>query len=405
MTYLDTIFRISDKYLRRTFNDDQLSEFKHLCRDNLGEVKGRKATIDGFINTYFEAIKQEYQARHPFSSSLDEFLHGNVEKTKAVWGDCLDVLRVMRTESVQLMITSPPYYNAREYSQWENLDSYLSDMDAIITEAYRVLDNHRPFVFNIGDVFDNDHRHTRSSWGKRRIPLGAYFTQIFEDAGFTFVDDFIWDKGEVQTSRHKNGDTPYPLYQYPINCYEHIFVFYKHRKDDTLYPCPVCGCLKVNGNAYSGVGIKSWECKNLECSDRSKANRGKRFSVRHYTMNGLKQSENVIPSELLSQWRRDIVKFPPVIKTNSKGENIEGHSAPFPNAIPEYAIKVFSGYGEAVLDPFAGTFTTAIEATRLGRNGIGIEVAKDSYRDAFFLKLNQRLPGVDSMEEDYYARS
>lgn len=119
---------------------------------------------------------------------------------------------------------------------------------------------------------------------------------MFEQAGFRFVDDFIWDKGEVESQRHKNGDTPYPLYQYPMNCYEHVFVFYKHRQDDMLYPCPVCGCLKVNGNAYSGVG-------------------------------------------------------------------------------------------EAVLDPFAGSFTTAIEAQQLRRNGIGIELNKATFRDSIIDNL------------------
>ncbi|GMO68491.1 MAG: hypothetical protein Nk1A_7280 [Endomicrobiia bacterium] len=100
---------------------------------------------------------------------------------------------------------SPPYYNAREYSHWENLNAYLNDMRLIIKEAYRVLDNHRVFVFNVGDIFDNDNITTTSVWGNRRIPLGMYFTRIFEEEGFTFVDDIIWDKGEVQSYRHKNG--------------------------------------------------------------------------------------------------------------------------------------------------------------------------------------------------------
>jgi DNA modification methylase len=114
-------------------------------------------------------------------------------------------------ESIHLMVTSPPYYNAREYSHWKNLNAYLDDMHLIVREAYRVLDNHRVFVFNVGDIFDNDNITTTSTWGKRRIPLGAYFTKIFEEEGFTFVDDFIWDKGEVQSERHKNGNKPYPF--------------------------------------------------------------------------------------------------------------------------------------------------------------------------------------------------
>ena len=106
------------------------------------------------------------------------------------------------------------------------------------------------------------------------------FPSIFESEGFTFVDDFIWDKGEVQSQRQKNAGKPYPFYQYPLNCYEHILIFHKHRLDLTRYPCPVCGSLKVNGNTQSEVGLQSWECKNLSCFERSVSNRGKRFSAK-----------------------------------------------------------------------------------------------------------------------------
>ena len=386
--YLHKIFEISDKYLRRVFNEQQLNEFKTDC---LSHIRGdRDSTIEQFIKAYYDFVKKEYQKQYANADpSLNQDIFSEPNRPKLLWGNCLDFLRRMDSESVQLMITSPPYYNARDYSQWETLDDYLDDMSSIIKECYRVLDNHRPFVFNVGDIFDNDNRHTKSTWGKRRIPLGAYFTMIFEEHGFQFVDDFIWDKGEVQTQRHKNGNRPYPLYQYPVNCYEHIFIFYKHRLDETLYPCPVCGCLKINGNAYSGVGIKSWECKNLECFKRSAGNRGKRFSARTQLMTGLQRTHNLVDEDLLRMWRRDIVKLAPVIKINSKGQNTLGHSAPFPREIPEYAVRVFSGIGESVLDPFAGSFTTAIESLRLGRNSIGIELNRTLFRDAV---LN-RIPG------------
>ena len=176
----------------------------------------------------------------------------------------------------------------------------------------------------------------------------------------------MWDKGEVESQRHKNGDTPYPFYQYPVNCYEHIMVFYKHEQDETRYPCPVCGCLKVNSNAYAGVGIRSWECKNLDCFERSKANRGKRFSVRSTMMNELKTNENHIDKEFVKKWRRDIVKISPVIKINSKGDNILGHTAPFPFEIPKFAIKMFTGKRDKVLDPFAGSCTRLDTGTKNG---------------------------------------
>lgn len=388
--YLQTIFGVSDKYLRRVFDEDQLNEFKADC---LRKIRGdRDSTIKQYINRYYEFVKRKYQKQYTGTdSALNQTIFSELHRPKLLWGNCIDFLRRMESESIQLMVTSPPYYNARDYSQWETLDDYLEEMSCIIKECYRVLDNHRPFVFNVGDIFDNDNRHTKSTWGKRRIPLGAYFTTIFEEHGFQFVDDFIWDKGEVQTQRHKNGDRPYPLYQYPVNCYEHIFVFYKHRLDEMPYPCPICGCLKVNGNAYTRVGVKSWECKNLECFERSAANRGKRFSARTQLMTGLQREENHVSDNLLQMWRRDIVKFAPVIKINSKGQNTLGHTAPFPSEIPEYAVKVFTGVNESVLDPFAGSFTTTLESLQLGRNSIGIELNRTLFRDAVLKRLPDTL--------------
>ena len=296
----------------------------------------------------------------------------------------------MKSESIHCMVTSPPYYNARDYSQWKNIDSYLEDMRMIIRETYRVLDNHRVWVFNVGDIFDNPNTKTKSVWGKTRLPLGAYFIKIFEEEGFTFVDDIIWDKGEVQSERHKSGSNPYPFYQYPMNCYEHILILHKHRHDLTRFPCPVCGSLKVNGNTQTEPGIQSWECKNLDCFERSKSNRGKRFSLKTNLVqsNESKSEDHEIEDSYLKSWRRDISKFSPVIKINSKGKNILGHSAPFPIDIPEMAIRLFTYKGEKVLDPFAGSFTSPIVASKLGRIGIGIELNKKMYGEAIINRIN-----------------
>ena len=384
--YIETIFRTSDRYLDRIFTKKEKTNLKNRVYKRLNSH--RVNVVREFTEEYRIFVKEIHQKEHSKTDDqLSSFIKSDISKVGVIWGDSFNVLNTMKSESVQLMVTSPPYYNARSYSTWPDIDKYLDDMKLIIKESYRVLDNHRPFVFNVGDIFDNDHKHTRSSWGKRRIPLGAYFTKIFEDVGFQFVDDFIWDKGEVESQRHKNANNPYPLYQYPINCYEHVFVFYKHRLDNYLYPCPICGCLKVNGNAYSGIGVKSWECKNLKCMKRSAGNRGKRFSNRTYIMNGLKKDENIIDVDLLKKWRRDIVKLNPVIKINSKGENTLGHTAPFPNEIPAYAIEVFTGKNEVVFDPFAGSFTTSIEAIKRGRNGIGVELNKSMFRNSILKNI------------------
>jgi len=407
-SYLKNILEISEKYLLRSFSEERYKKFLKAIT-SLDKLSDRKKIIEKFSEIYIKFIKEDYQRQYKdIDEKLDTFIEKKDDDLKIIWGDCFEVLRKMKTESIHLMVTSPPYYNAREYSTWDNLNSYFDDMRKILKEAYRVLDNHRVFVFNVGDVFDNDNLTTRSVWGRRRLPLGAYFTRIFEEVGFTFVDDFMWDKGEVQSERHKNGDKPYPFYQYPMNCYEHILIFHKHRLDNTRYPCPVCGTLKVNGNTQSEIGLRSWECKNEKCFERSKSNRGKRFSLKTTVTQSRQGKEYEIPSEFIRNWRRDIVKFGPVIKINSRGENILGHTAPFPDKIPEFAIRMFSYEGEKVLDPFAGSFTSAIVAKRLNRTGIGIELNKKMFKNSIIRNIKNHFPdtlfnpkGIETSEYDY----
>lgn len=388
--YLDKILTISQPYLLKTFTKERYSQFVKKLTESKNSNSEEKL-IELFSKTYIDFIKEDFQKNYQEDKNLSNFIEQKDDGIKIIWGDCYHVLKAMKSESIHVMVTSPPYYNAREYSQWKNLNEYLVDMRKIIRESYRVLDNHRVFVFNVGDIFDNDHLATTSVWGKRRLPLGAYFIKIFEEEHFTFVDDFIWDKGEVQSERQKNGDRPYPFYQYPANCYEHILVFHKHRLDTTRYPCPICGTLKVNGNTQSEIGLQSWECKNVDCFKRSKSNRGKRFSLKTLMTQSKQTEENQILKEFIKKWRRDIVKFSPVIKINSKGKNVLGHTAPFPEDIPEFAIRMYTYKGEKVLDPFAGSFASAIVAKKLDRIGKGIEINKNMFREIILKNIKKNL--------------
>ena len=387
--YFDEIFRTSEKYLKEIFTE---AESKKLTKSLEGKkFKTTQEYVDFFEETYTELIKKKHQSEYKEADKdFNKFISDDKSNLKVIWGDCLNALKKMDSESIHLMVTSPPYYNAREYSQWKDIHEYLHDMREIIKETYRVLDNHRVWVFNVGDIFSNPNTKTTSVWGKTRIPLGAYFTTMFEEEGFTFVDDFIWDKGEVQSQRNKNASTPYPLYQYPLNCYEHILVFHKHRLDLTRFPCPRCGTLTVNGNTQSEPGLQSWECKNLKCFERSESNRGKRFSLKTNITQSLKNqgNENKIDPDFARRWRRDIIKFSPVIKINSKGENTVGHTAPFPEDIPEMAIKMFTYVGEKVLDPFGGSFTTPKVAAQLNRIGIGVELNKKDFKPAIIQNIS-----------------
>lgn len=123
-----------------------------------------------------------------------------MEKGTTHWivqGDSITILKKLPSNSLHLCITSPPYFNARKYSKWETFESYMSDMKIVFTEIFRILDNHRVCVINVGDIIGltGSQKYTN-----RKMALGAHFTIMMESIGFEFVDDFIWDKGEAKES-------------------------------------------------------------------------------------------------------------------------------------------------------------------------------------------------------------
>lgn len=340
-------------------------------------IDDAQSNIKSFTQAYIQVTK----AMHRSEESVENPIALDRDGVHVVWGNCLDALRRMPSESVGLMVTSPPYYNARDYSTWPTLQAYMNDMRAVIQEAYRVLDNHRTFVWNVSDVVDNDNSERIKCWGERKIPLPAYFIVMFEECGFRYVDDLIWDKGEVQSKRHATSiSKPFPFYQKPINCYEHVLVFEKHRLDETKYPCSDCGSLKVKSNSYTCKGLRSWECCNPDCN-RSESNRGKRFSLKTILTQSSEREDSRVSPELVAAFRKDVFKMSPVIKINNKKENKLGHTAPFPSGIPEMAIQFFTRRGDVVLDMFGGSMTSAIAAKKLGRVGVGCELRKDLFED------------------------
>ena len=140
-----------------------------------------------------------------------QFIDSKETNAKIIWGDCLNALRKMDSESIHLMVTSPPYYNAREYSQWQNLYNYLNDMYQINLKSNLTLKPGGVFFYNIGDIFDNENIVVKSKMGEKRTPLGAYTIFLFLKAGFDILDNVLWYKGEPQSNRHKNDGnyTPY----------------------------------------------------------------------------------------------------------------------------------------------------------------------------------------------------
>lgn len=158
---------------------------------------------------------------------LKESVFWQQHKAKIYNGDALDVLRGFPDELFDGAVTSPPYYNAKSYSQWPNIYCYLYDMYNINMEVFRTMKEGGIYLFNIFDYFDNENNIVLSAMGNKRMILGAYMIDIFERIGFTVQGNIIWNKGEIQGNRSFNQGNLTPYYQAPLNCWEHIFILSK----------------------------------------------------------------------------------------------------------------------------------------------------------------------------------
>jgi len=243
-------------------------------------------------------------------------------------GDAASILRSFNENLFDGAVTSPPYFNAREYSQWPNIYCYLHDMFDINKEVFRTLKPGALYLYNIFDYFDNEKTVALSAMGQKRMILSAYTVDIFRRIGFNTVGNIVWDKGDIEGKRGFNAGNFSPFYQSPFNCWEHILVFQKpiqNRKNDHI----VGRILEISKKIFS--------CK-------------------------------------------------PVLKI-IKGENTHGHSAPFPEALPQILISVLPK-GSTILDPFSGSLTTGRVAEREGINSVNLELLRE-YCELGLAKRNE----------------
>jgi len=269
-----------------------------------------------FVNRFL--IKKDIIIDENYSKDIGEFVE-NINECGLINGDSFYVLNSMKNQIIKSAVTSPPYYNARDYSQWNNLYLYLIDMYNIISALKNVLNDNGVFLYNIGDVNGNDNLIVKSNMGNKRLLLGAYSILLFKSAGYELVENIIWDKGEPQSKRSTNDGNFTPHYQKPVNAYEHMFIFKK-------------------------IG------------------------------------ENVDFNENADTWEENIIPFSPVIKINLKGENTLGHTAPFPLDIPDFVAKKFNESNDIMLDPFSGSGTSVRSAVNNNIKGLGIELSDEYFK-------------------------
>lgn len=237
---------------------------------------------------------------------------------KLIIGNCM-VMEEIPNESIHLVVTSPPYFNAPfDYKGvFKSYGQYLGVLRKVAKELYRVMAKGRVVVLNIDDMLI----------AGEKFPIVADTTKIFQEAGFRYRDRIIWKKpeGYLRISRRSGVvlQNPYPMYFYPDNLLESIIIFQKGKFD------------------YRSIPKEIREASKIDT---------KEFSENKWYMT-LWEMNNVLPG---SQLEKDI--------------------AAFPEELPYRAIKLFSYKGETVLDPFLGSGTTMKVARDLGRNSIGIEI-------------------------------
>jgi len=222
-----------------------------------------------------------------------------------IQGDAAETLAELPAESVDLVFTSPPYFNARpDYTEYAAYEDYLSKIGKVVSQCHRLLNEGRFFVINVAPVLL---RRANRSEASRRLAVPFDLHGVIVKEGFDFVDDIIWEKPEgagwaTGRGRRFAADRN-PLQYKTVPVTEYVLVYRK--RTERL----------IDWNIRSHPDREAVERSRIE---------------------GDYERTNI--------WR---------IKPASTPE----HPAVFPLELAENVIRYYSFAGDVVLDPFAGSGT------------------------------------------------
>ncbi len=238
-------------------------------------------------------------------------------------------MKEIEDNSINLIITSPPYFNTKMYSSdnsnqdlgnIHDLEICYNEIGKVWKEVFRVLQPGRKFFLNIMNL------PIRIKGTFKTLNLVGKSIDLCEDIGFIFKRDIVWHKTNGVKAHF--GTYPYPGGILLNNMHEFILEFNKPEKK----------------------GVKKYQHVSEEEQEQSKLDKDFWLSIKNSDV-----------------W---------LMKPEKSGDNRK-HIAPFPIELPYKLIKAFSYKGEKVLDPFMGSGTTLIACSILGRNGIGYDINSD----------------------------
>lgn len=241
---------------------------------------------------------------------------------KIIQEDCLAALKSFPSESVDMVLTSPPYDNLRNYH------GYSFDCHQIAKELFRVIKKGGVVVWVVGDATING------------TETGTSFRQAltFIDVGWNLHDTMIFKKKnpipQIYRKRYSNE-------------FEYMFVFSRgavRTHNPINVDCLHAG-LKLNGTTYK--------------------NYSKNMQVRRKLAKPVKDRK----------MKGNIWEY--VVGKNKEDQEAKGHPAPFPCQLAQDHILSWSNKGDLILDPMCGSGTTCKMAKRLGRNYIGLDVSAE----------------------------
>jgi site-specific DNA-methyltransferase (adenine-specific) len=263
-----------------------------------------------------------------------------------ICGNCEEVLRLIPDNTVDLIVTSPPYADQRK-STYGGIspDEYVKWFIPKAEEFKRVLKPSGSFILNIKERVVDGERHTYV------MELVIAMRKI----GWLWTEEYIWHKKNSHPGKWPN--------RFRDN-WEHLFHFTKS-KQFKMYQDEVM------------VPVGDWaqdRLKKLSETDKRRDN----------SKVGSGFGKNI------SNWvGRDMVYPSNVLHMATECYN-QQHSASFPIALPEWFIKLFTSEGDLIVDPFNGSGTTCVAAKRLNRHWLGIDTSEEYCQIALDRVLNDK---------------